>query len=162
VGGWQVGWILDYENGGADGVGENGSPFPNGFERPDRNSSVGLSTASYNRARDYFVGKSAVAQIFNTGGFTLTPSQYVIGNATRNYSQLRGPGLAMENLNARKHFYMGERVEGILTVDYFNAFNRTQFNGPDTNYSDGTFGQVTGQGSNISNRQGQVTFRLQF
>jgi hypothetical protein len=162
LGGWQVGWILDYENGGDLGVGENGSPFPNGFERPDRNASVGLSTASYNRVRDYFVGKAPKAQVLSTGGFTLTPSQYVIGTATRNYSELRSPGLAVENLNARKHIYMGERLQGILTVDYFNAFNRTQFEGPDTNYSDGTFGQVTSQGSQISNRQGQITFRLEF
>jgi hypothetical protein len=161
AGGWQVGWILDYEKGTANGVYENGSPFPNGFNRPDRDSSVGLSTASYNRVRDYFTGKAPVAQIYQ-GGFTLTPSQYVIGNATRNYSELRAPGLAMESLNARKKFFIGERVTGILQVDYFNAFNRTLFNGPDTNYSDGTYGQVTGQGSNISNRQGQVTFRLQF
>ena len=49
VGGWQVGWILDYENGGDTGVGENGSPFPNGFERPNRNTSVPLGTASYKR-----------------------------------------------------------------------------------------------------------------
>ena len=164
LGGWQVGWILDYENGGDNGVGENGAPFPNGFERPDRDSSVSLHTGSYNRARDYFVGKSPVAQIFTKGGFNLTPTQYVIGDATRNYSELRSPGVAMENLNARKHFYMGERFQGILTVDYFNAFNRTQFNGPDTNYSDinGSYGQVTGKGSNVSNRQGQVTFKLQF
>jgi hypothetical protein len=162
VGGWQVGWILDYESGGADGVGENGSPFPNGFNRPNRDTAAGLSTASYKRVRDYFVGKTAVAQIFPQSGFTLTPSQYVIGNATRNYSELRGPGYAFESLNARKRFYLGEKLQGILTVDYFNAFNRTLFNGPDTNYSDGTYGQVTGQGSNISNRQGQITLRLEF
>jgi hypothetical protein len=162
VGGWQVGWILDYEDGGALGVNENGSPFPNGFDRPDRNSSVGLSTASYKTVRDYFVGKLKVAQMFNPAAFTLTSSQYVIGTAQRNYSELRNPPLAMESLNVRKHFYMGEHLQGILTVDYFNAFNRTQFNGPDTNANDGTFGQVTGQGSNISNRQGQVSFRLQF
>ena len=166
LGGWQVGWILDYENGGDNGVGENGSPFPNGFERPDRNSSVGLSTSSYNNVRDYFVGKLPVAQVWtpkSSNPFTLTSSQYVIGNATRNYSELRSPGIAMENLNARKHFYFGEHLQGILTVDYFNALNRTQFNGgADSNYNDGTFGQVTGQSSGYSNRQGQVTFRLQF
>ena len=168
LGGWQVGWILDYEAGsvgsnqGNGVVTENGSPFPNGFNRPDRNTSVGLSTASYSKARDYFTGKTAVAQVWNTGGFTLTPSQYVIGTASRTYGELRGPGLAMESLNARKHFYMGEHLQGILTVDYFNAFNRTLFNGPDPNYSDGTYGQVTSKGSNINNRQGQVTFRLQF
>jgi hypothetical protein len=64
VGGWQVGWILDYESavsendGAAFGASENGSPFPNGFNRPDRNSSVPLGTGSYKRAKDYFTGKS--------------------------------------------------------------------------------------------------------
>jgi hypothetical protein len=168
LGGWQVGWILDYEAGTplsncqSSSVCENGTPFPNGFDRPDRNTSVGLSTASYSRARDYFVGKRTVAQMFNPAGFTLTPSQYVLGNEKRIYSELRNPGLAMENINARKHFYIGEHVQGILSVDYFNAFNRTQFETPDGNASDGTFGQLTSQGSQISNRQGQVQFRLQF
>jgi len=162
VGGWQVAWILDYESGTANGPGENGSPFPNGFERPDRNSSVSLGTGSYKRVRDYFLGKIPVAQMFNPAAFTPTPSQYVIGTAKRSYSGMRNAPLALENLNAKKNFYIGERVTAILSVDYFNAFNRTQFNGPDNNISDGTFGQVTSQGSNISNRQGQVSFRIEF
>jgi Carboxypeptidase regulatory-like domain len=168
VGGWQVGWILDYESGipfcdcNQGRIGENGTPFPNGFNRPDRNSSVGLSTANYSRARDYFVKKIPVAQMFNPDAFTLTPTQYVIGNANRNYSELREDGLAMESLNAKKHFYFGERVTATLSVDYFNAFNRTQFNSPDTNKSNGTFGQVISQGSQINNRQGQVSLRVEF
>ncbi len=162
VGGWQVGWILDYESGSANGPGENGSPFPNGFERPDRNSAVSLSTASYSRVRDYFTGKTSSAQMFNPAAFTKTPSQYVIGNAQRNYGGMRNAPLALENLNAKKNFYIGERWKAILSVDYFNAFNRTQFNGPDNNISDSTFGQVTSQGSNISNRQGQASFRVEF
>jgi hypothetical protein len=162
VGGWQVGWILDYEAGSVNGPYENGSPFPNGFNRPDRNSSVGLSTASYSRARDYFVGKIPAAQMFNPAAFTLTPTQYVIGTAQRNYEGMRNAPLLLESFNAKKNFYAGERFKFILSVDYFNAFNRTQFNGPDNNASDGTFGQVTSQGSNISNRQGQVSFRIEF
>jgi Carboxypeptidase regulatory-like domain len=170
VGGWQVGWILDYENGGDTGVGENGSPFPNGFERPNRNTSVGLGTASYNREKDYWLagGKGTAPQIFNPAGFSLTPSQYVIGDSLRNYGKLRNPGIANESINARKHFYIGEHVQAILQVDYFNAFNRTIFNGPDTNFSDGTFGQTVSEGANVGafngtdNRQGQVQFRLQF
>jgi len=163
LGGWQVGWILDYEAGTANGVYENGSPFPNGFDRPDRNPSVSISTASYSRAKDYFLsGTKTVAQMYNPQAFTLTSSQYVIGDAQRNYSGLRNAPYYSENLNARKHFYMGERFQGILQVDYFNAFNRTIFNGPDNNASDGTFGQITSEGSNISNRQGQVQFRLEF
>ena len=168
AGGWQVGWILDYEAGtplsGCDSssVCENGVPFPNGFNRPDRNPSVGLSTASYSRLRDQYLGKGT-AQMFNPGGFTVTSSQYVLGNADRIYSGLRNPGYFREDINAKKNFYMGEHLKGILTVDYFNAFNRTQFNaGIDGNANDGTFGQVTGQGNGLINRQGQVTFRLEF
>jgi hypothetical protein len=162
LGGWQVGWILDYEDGSVNGPGENGTPFPNGFDRPDRNTSVGLSTASYSRVRDQFLGKTKVAQMFNPKAFTVTPSQYVLGTAQRNYSGMTNAPYAFESLNGRKHFYMGEHLQGILQVDYFNAFNRTQFNGPDNNASNGTFGQVTGENSNISNRQGQVQFRLEF
>jgi hypothetical protein len=162
AGGWQVGWILRYEAGTAFGVSENGTPFPNGFNRPNRVSSAKLSTASYSRADDYFSGKIASAQIFNPGAFAATPSQFVLGDAQRNYAELRNPANYNENVNVRKHFYFGERFQGILQVDYFNVFNRTRFNGPDTNQSNGTFGQVISQGSQNSNRQGQVQFRLEF
>jgi len=165
LGGWQVGWILDYESGQVLSVGENGTPFPNGFDRPNRNSAVGLSTHHYTLARDYFVGKVPVAQMWDPTSFTVTPSQYVLGNAQRNYGGMRGAPWAVENLNARKHFYLGERFQGVLQVDYFNAFNRTQFNNPDTNASDSTFGQVTSQGTPgnyPANRQGQVSFHLTF
>jgi hypothetical protein len=173
LGGWQVGWILDYESGvPINQIQENGDPYPgkstsgpNVTLRPDRNPSVGLSTASYSRAKAYFTGKASVAQIFNPAGFTLTPSQYVLGNAIRNYSQLRGPGLYNETANVRKRFYFGERVTGILQVDYFNLFNRTQFQAPDPNANNGTFGQVISQGdqgNKPANRQGQVSFRIEF
>lgn len=177
LGGWQVGWILDYEAGqplcgcNNGGIQENGDPYPgksisgpNVTLRPDRNPAVGLSTASYNRARDYFTGKRSSAQIFNPQAFTPTPSQYVLGNALRNYGALKGPAFYNENANIRKHFYFGERFQGILQVDYFNLFNRTQFYTPDPNISDGTFGQVIQQQAQNSpaNRQGQVSFRIQF
>jgi hypothetical protein len=164
VGGWQFGWILDYEDGSVNGPSESGAPFPNGFERPDRNESVGLSTASYSKVRDYFThgGKGAGPSMYNPKAFTATATQYVLGTAKRNYSGMRNAPTLSENLNARKHFYLGEHLQGILTVDYFNAFNRTAFNGPDNNVSDSNFTQDNSTGSNISNRQGQVKFQLQF
>jgi len=162
LGGWQVGWILDYEAGTPIGVRENGSPFPNGFNRPNRNSGVKLSTASYNREKDYFLGKAGVPQIYSPTGFTLTPDQYVLGNAKRNYSELRNPAYYNEDFNIRKHFYFGDLAQGILQVDLFNALNRTRFNGPDNNASDGTFGQAIRQGQTNRNRQGQASFRIEF
>ena len=180
LGGWQISWILDYEGGqplcgcNQGQIQENGDPYPgkstsgpNVVLRPNRNPGVALSTASYSKAKNYFTGKAPVAQMFNPAGFSLTPSQYVLGNAIRNYSQLRGPGLYDENATVRKRFYFGERVTGILQVDYFNLFNRTQFYPPDANASDGTFGQVIKQGDQNNgtkpiNRQGEVGFRIEF
>jgi Carboxypeptidase regulatory-like domain len=180
LGGWQIAWILDYEAGqplcncNQGQIQENGDPYPgkstsgpNVILRPNRVSSVPLSTASYSRAKAYFTGKASVAQMFNPAGFALTSSQYVLGNAIRNYPELRQAGLYDENATILKHFYFGERLTGILRVDYFNLFNRTQFYPPDANASDGTFGQVIKQGdlnsgNKPANRQGQVGFRLEF
>jgi len=164
-GGWQVGWVLDYEAGTANGVGENGSPFPNGFERPDRNPGVSLTTASYNRVRDYFTKQGGTGNgpsMYNPAAFSTTPNQYVIGDAARVYGGLRNAPFYNESLNARKHFYIGERFQAVLQVDYFNALNRTQFGGPDNNASDGTFTQDTSTGSGLSNRQGQVKLEVTF
>jgi Carboxypeptidase regulatory-like domain len=165
LGGWQAGWILDYEGGTANGAAENGVPFPNGFNRPNR-ASGGISTASYKNADKYFTGKASVAQIWNPTAFALTPTQYVLGNSTRNYAGLRNPAFYNENVSVLKHFYFTERFRAVLRVDYFNAFNRTQFQNPDNNVSNGTYGQVIGQGAqnanSPANRQGEATFRIEF
>ena len=175
VGGWQVGWLLDYESGppiqgNNQGVYESGNPLQNGFDRPNRNPSVSLGTASYKKERDYWVGKISSAQMFNPAAFTATATQWQLGNAERMYSALRLPALLNENLSAMKKFDMGDHIKGILKVDYFNAFNRTQFQEPDNDASDATFGFANSTGTNgngnatipISNRQGQVQFRLEF
>jgi hypothetical protein len=164
LGGWQFGAILDYEAGTAIAITENGTPFPNGTNRPNRVPSVNLSTASYSRAKDFFTGKASSAQMWNPLGFQTT-TQYVLGNATRTYGELRNPPLYNESVNVRKHFYIGERFQGILQMDYFNAFNRTQFQNPDSNASSGTFGRVINQGAQTNmpqNRQGQASFRIEF
>jgi len=83
LGGWQVSWILDYESGTPFGVTQNTTGIPGNTNRPDRASGVSLGTASYNEARDFFVGKIPHAQIFNAGAFGKV-QPYTTGNATRN------------------------------------------------------------------------------
>ena len=160
LGGWQVSWLLDYEAGTPLSVGENGSPYPNGFNRPNRVQSVPLKTASYNSVKNLFLGKATVAQIFNPAAFAQTPTQYSLGDALRNYGELRNPNSYNDNVSARKKFSFGDRFTGILQVDYFNVLNRTYFSGPNTNISNGAFGQVTNTGS--GQRKGQAQFRLEF
>jgi hypothetical protein len=173
LGGWQVGWLVDEESGTPnEGPVQNLSfPFPNGGQtfgnngatgnRPDRNPSVGLSTGSYSRAANYFSKKATVAQMWAQSTFTAA-APYTLGNAYRTYAGMKNPPLYNEDADLIKHFYFGDRFSGSLRVDYFNILNRVQFENPDNNFSDGTFGQVITQGQQNSTRQGQVQFQLTF
>ena len=136
VGGWQVGWItrlrgwyrrLRVQQRWIQKTALHSLTASTGRTYVVRIASVKLSTASYSRADEYFSGKIASAQIFNAGAFAATPSQFVLGDAIRNYAELRNPANYNEDVNVRKHFYFGERFQGILQVDYFNVFNRTRF-----------------------------------
>ena len=174
VGGWQVSGIMDYSAGNPLGVYEDNnnvvlSTNANGDAQPRPNVVAGQprNTYSYSRTRDFFVGKTVVQPTqFNTNAYS-EASQFTFGNAARNYAGLIGPPNLMEDFDAMKTFPIGERVKAILRVDYFNAFNRTQFgrSAPpvDNDIDDtSTFGMVTSLNSNIINRQGQVTLRIQF
>ncbi len=165
LGGWQVSWITDYEAGTAFGAYEGsylglGNSFESGNNRPNIVNTNFHS--GYGGAHNFFVGKaSANPTAFNTKSFA-DSGQYVLGNAVRNYGGLRNPPHYSEDANIRKHFYLGGRFQAIVQFDYFNLFNRTQLQGPDTNFNDGTFGQVTNYSSQISNRQGQIQARIEF
>ena len=133
VGGWQVGWILDYEAGtpisgcSNSSVCENGSPFPNGFNRPDRNSSESQHRFLQQSARLLRQEDTRRADVprsrFHAHANPVCDRQCdeELPVSSEN------PPTYLESLNAKKHFYIGERVTATLSVDYFNAFNRTRF-----------------------------------
>jgi hypothetical protein len=155
LGGWQISAITTYAGG-----------YPlqvyNGFGRPDIVPGVNLSTFDYGLSKAYFKGETATPPIqFTTNAF-VNENQYIRGDSLRAYSALRAPPLRIENFSLMKSFPFTERLRATLRVDYFNAFNRTQLQPPDQNSLDSTFGQITNLSSQISNRQGQATFRLEF
>ena len=134
----------------------------NGFDRPDIDPSVKLKTFNYGLSKSFFTGKSATQPVqYPTNAFVNT-GPWAVGNSVRAYPALRSPPLRVENFDAIKSFHITERVAATLRVDYFNAFNRTQLQKPDNNSLDSTFGQITNLSSQISNRQGQATFRVEF
>ncbi len=158
LGGWQVGFILQYYSGQPIQISENGNPLGNsgGNNRPNRVPGVALKTTGY-----HFNGRNpSTTPSFTTTGFTDT-SAYQLGDALRYYNELRNPASLNENLNLRKKFALGERVQLILQMDYFNAFNRTIFNGPGTNIDNANFGLLTPGQANTP-RQGQVSGKLNF
>ena len=162
LGGWQVSAILDYEGGTPFGPYESYQGL-NGFDRPNYVPGVKVQTSNYGAVKDYLTGRRATNPIiFSTNAFTPTPNQYVLGDSVGNYSGLRNPPLRNESFSLMKRFSISDYAKLSLRVDYFNAFNRVQANGPDTNILDSTFGQVTSAGSNMMNRQGQITGRIEF
>ncbi|HEY3627454.1 MAG TPA: TonB-dependent receptor [Terracidiphilus sp.] len=163
VGGWQISGILTYSGGYAFGAQNNFNPLlVNSFDRPDIVKDVPLKTFSYKKSKNFFTGKTSVQPVqFTTNSFANT-GPWELGTSKRAYAQLRTPPLRMESFDAIKSFHFGEHVRASLRVDYFNAFNRTQLQMPDNNSLDSTFGQITNLSSQISNRQGQATFRVEF
>ena len=163
AGGWQISAILNYGGGGPFGVSNGDNPLlANGYDRPNVVPGVPMKTFSYKRSKDFFTGKTTVQPVqFTTKAFQNTTA-WEVGNAKRTYRALRDAPVSLESFDAIKSFTIGERVKASLRVDYFNAFNRTQLQGPDTNSLDSTFGQITNLSSGISNRQGQATFRVEF
>jgi hypothetical protein len=164
AGGWQISAILNYQGGYVMGAYNGYNPLLTNFgDRPNIDSSVPLKTYSYGRSKAYFTGKAAVQPVqYTTNAFPNTATIWEIGDAKRAYAALRAPPLRIENFDAIKAFRITERVRAVIRVDYFNAFNRTQFQAPDMNSTDSTFGQITNLTSQISNRQGQATFRVEF
>lgn len=163
LGGWQVSGILTYTAGNPMGVQNNYNPLlVNGNDFPDVVPGVKMKTYSYDLTKQYFTGRLAAPPAqFSTNAFVNT-GPWAIGDAKRSYAALTTPPYRMENFDAIKTFHVSEGVRISLRVDYFNAFNRTQFQVPDLDSSDSTFGEVTSRGSQISNRQGQATFRMEF
>jgi Carboxypeptidase regulatory-like domain len=163
AGGWQFSAILNYAGGNPFGAYNSFNPLlVNSFDRPDIVPNAQLKTFNYGQSKAYFTGKTATQPVqFPINAFANT-GPWAVGNSVRAYAALRTPPLRIENFDAIKTFPIGERVRAILRIDYFNAFNRTQLQGPDNNSLDSTFGQITNLSSQISNRIGQATFRVEF
>ncbi|MCJ7504012.1 MAG: hypothetical protein MUP80_13280 [Acidobacteriia bacterium] len=67
------------------------------------------------------------------------------GNAPRN--MISGPGTNNADLGISKNIPFKERYKIQVRWEMFNAFNRTQFNNPGTNWSSSSFGRITSSGA---------------
>ncbi len=76
---------------------------------------------------------------FNTKAFAIAPPGQ-FGNAGRNI--LDGPGLTTVNLSIVKNTKLAERLNMQFRAEFFNLFNTTNFNLPDSFLGSATFGQI--------------------
>jgi hypothetical protein len=161
LGGWQVSAILTYNNSQPLNITQSGESFMNGTNYPNINPNVSMWSGGYSKIPQYFEGKIPAPLLFSTNAWTNTGSQYVLGNANRNYSSVRGPWYPVENLSAKKTFHFTEGTSLSLRMDYFNALNRVQAPFPTTTLGSSNFGEVTSKFT-ATNREGQAQATFNF
>jgi hypothetical protein len=134
VGGWQVNGIATFQQGfpftltATDIGGLNqtfgqradvvGNPYPSGF----------------NRGVNAWFDAKAFAQ----------PALGLYGNSGRNV--LRAPGVNSWDLSLFKNVDFAERLRYQLRFEFFNTFNHTQFQQPDSNVNSPSFGVIRSAG----------------
>jgi hypothetical protein len=101
-----------------------------------------------------------VLHYFNTDAFNvngLGPSVFTPGDAGRNI--IVGPGYINLDSSLAKDFKLENRFTMQVRAEAFNTFNTVHLAGPDGNYSDPTFGQIS---STFSWRVAQLAAKIIF
>jgi hypothetical protein len=134
LGGWETSAIWNWQSG-----------FPlNITSNDDRSlSNIGNDLADVVAKPTYTSGNlgQRIAMWFNTSAFT-SAKLGTFGNAGRNI--LIGPDTFNVDFSAHKVFTIRERFRLQYRAEFFNVFNHTQLNNPDTSVVDSNFGRITG------------------
>jgi Carboxypeptidase regulatory-like domain len=162
IGGWQFSYILTAQSGlpvnvtmdfvGADPTTGQAYSFyqqqGGGALRPDRvGNSNPNSHISPNKDPNSFLNATAFAlQPLNTPG-----------DAARNVAW--GPTYIDLDSSLQKDFIVKEKYNFMIRVEAFNILNHTNFLAPNSDWSGGAFGQITGANPN---RQLQMAARFRF
>jgi hypothetical protein len=109
--------------------------------------------------------KRTISEWFNTAAFAAPPpvqgGAIVTGTAGRNL--ITGPGFIGLDSSLAKDFVVQDRWKLQVRLEAFNTFNSEHFNGPDGNFNDGTFGQITSdQGGPGASRVVQLAGKFYF
>ena len=146
VGNWQWNGIADIRSGQNFNLTVNGDIANTGnfgYERPDV---IG----------DFHHFNSTKSEWFNTAAFA-APQPFTFGNAGRDL--LRTQFMHVFNMGLFKQIPIHEGIYGELRAEAYNVFNTPIFNAPDSEFTDGTFGQVT---SAQAPRTMQIGARIHF
>ena len=82
---------------------------------------------------------------FNTSAFA-PPAPFTYGDTPRVLSSPRGPGFASVDLSLTRDVAFSATTRMQLRAEFFNLFNRVNFNQPNANFLSGEFGQITSAG----------------
>jgi hypothetical protein len=171
VGGWQLGGLWVLHSGQAFSIGGGSSPISPCGDDNASCAGVGSDHADLVPGQSLGVhqgGKSHwLNQYFNTAAFTYN-APGTFGTSPRNV--MFGPGWNEADLSISKNFNFGERYRIQIRWEMFNAFNRTEFSNPNSDYNPSAtsnFGQITGDNALTYNgygsgRVGQAAIKFYF
>jgi len=167
LGGWSFSGHYSYASGTPVKIIVNGRPLFNNFNRAN------IMPGSFDVNWDnYYKG----LPVFNVKKFQF-PGAWRVGDAAPFYSGLRNPYEGNETLGLSKRFFLGERVNAELRVEFDNVLNRMRVCGGDKmntdpydvpgldpNNPDFTFGIVSAGAVCQGNtpRRGQAFFKITF
>jgi len=140
-GGWQTNGILALQS---------GRPFTVALLPELDQSNTGRSVLGFgandrpNLVGNPRLGSPSEAAWFNAAAFQLQPFGS-FGTAGRNI--LESPGLAVFNMSMVKHLEWSDRLRLQFRSEFFNLFNRTNYDLPDSFLGSPTFGQITSAGA---------------
>ncbi|MCA1561105.1 MAG: TonB-dependent receptor, partial [Acidobacteria bacterium] len=86
----------------------------------------------------------SIARWFNTAAFE-APPPFTFGTTPRTLD-VRGPGFASVDFSVSKNIFVNDSVSFQLRSEFFNLFNRVNYNLPDTNFLSGGFGTINSAG----------------
>lgn len=141
AGGWQVSGTATRQSGTPLSISAAGIGLSFATRRPDRLPGDGSFEDARDRAR-------AAQTWFNTAVFA-QPADFTLGNAARNFSDVRRDGYRNMDLSVLKNFVWAEGRQKIqLRGEFINAFNLVVFGTPGTAVNDpANFGIVRTQGN---------------
>lgn len=141
AGGWQISGTATRQSGSPLSISAAGIGLSFATRRPDRLAGDGSFDDARDRAR-------AGQTWFNTAVFA-QPADFTLGNAARNYSDVRRDGYRNMDLSVLKNFLWDEGRQKIqFRGEFINAFNLVVFGTPGTAVNDpANFGIVRTQGN---------------
>lgn len=138
LGGWQLSGITSYSTGAPLTVTSSTGQDPAG---------LGILGPSASSLRPDVTGDptrgtnlETIGSWFNGSAFS-EPAPGNVGNAGRGI--LRGPGIQRWDISLFKNIRITEQVRMQLRGEAFNAFNQTNYNGPNTSFGSVLFGRIT-------------------
>jgi hypothetical protein len=122
-------------------VAQNGILQPNG-----QYALLVPGTTAKDVRRDHADTADMLAMYFNTAAFVTLNSvpRGIYGDAARGL--IYGPRDFVNDLAVLRYVRLGPDLRLQLRAEFFNAFNTTNFNNPNTTLSSASFGRITGAG----------------